>query len=168
MKRFMHGMVSVTVFVVLAASPASAAERMISGTAITKRVISRSISFPGDDPRHAIVQTVREDAITSSDPAWNEAEGLAYEQSDNASAGGSHRGYLVIRHKNGDESHLKYEGADKITGEGSAREVSIEGSIRIKGGTGKFKGVKGIGKYKGKATATGSVVNWEATLEESD
>jgi hypothetical protein len=168
MKRLVQGIPFVTFLVMLVASPASAAEKTISGTATTKRLISRSILVPGDEPRHAIVQTVREDAILSSDPAWNDAQGLAYEQSDNAAMGGSHRGYLVIHHKNGDESHLKYEGTEKIVGDGPSREVSFEGTIQLKGGTGKFRGVKGAGKYQGKATASGSMVNWQVTLEGSD
>jgi len=167
-QRLVQAVASVLSLAVLVPSPASAAEKSLSGTATAKRVVSRSISLPGDDPRHALVQTVREDALKSSDPAWDESTGLAYEQSDSVATGGSHRGYSVIRHKNGDETYLKYEGTAQVVGEGSAQEISIAGTLEVTGGTGRFKGVKGTGKYTGKAMAKGQVINWELTLTGMD
>ncbi len=171
MKRFLSkmGMAGIVVLLTVAftSSSVQAAEKKnISGTKNTKQLISRVVSYPGDDSKHVINQTVREDAITSSDPDWNDMEAVAYEQSDHAAGTGSHKGYLTIHHKNGDESYLKYEGTDKMAGgEGGAWEVSSEGKIQITGGTGKFKDMKGSGRYTGKTTAKGSAVNWEVRVE---
>jgi len=159
--------VLIALTVAFVGSSVQAAEKKnISGTKVTKRLISRCTVNPGDDPRHVITQVVREDTITSSDQDWNDVEAVSYEQADHIAGSGSHKGYIVIRHKGGDESYVIYHGTDKLaSGEGGAWEVSSEGEIQFIGGTGKYKDMKGSGKYKGKTTAKGSLVNWEATLE---
>jgi len=141
-------------------------KKMISGTKVTKRIVSRTNSFPADDPKHVLSQTVREDTITSVDPDWSDMVAIAYEQSDNLAGSGSHKGYLIVRHKSGDESYLTYQGFDKLsTQDKGSWEVLSEGEIQIIGGTGKFKDLRGGGTYKGKATPKGSLVNWEVTIE---
>jgi hypothetical protein len=144
----------------------AAEKKNVSGSIKNKQMISNVVSTPGDDPKHVIIQSVIADIITSSDPDWNDVEAMAYEQSDRVAGSGSRKGYLVVRHKNGDESYLKYEGNDKMTADDrGAWEVSSEGDIHVIGGTGKFKDMKGNGKYKGKTNPKGSSVNWEATME---
>jgi hypothetical protein len=141
-------------------------KKKISGTKTTKRIVSRTNSFPADDPKHVLSQTVREDLIAGSDPDWNDTEAVAYEQSDYVAGNGSHKGYLIVRHKSGDESHLKYQGSDKISAQDNGSwEVVSEGEIQIVGGTGKFKDMRGSGTYKGKSTPKGSQVTWEVTIE---
>lgn len=169
MKQFLTKMVTgmlVVFTIALVSSSVQATEKKsISGTKVTKRIISRNTVHPGDDPRHLMTQTVREDAVTSSDTDWNDMEAISYEQAEHTDGNGSHGGYLIIHHKNGDETFVKYQGTDKMTAGGGAWEVSSEGEIQFIGGTGAFKNVKGNGKYKGKSSAKGSIVNWEATLE---
>lgn len=147
------------------AAPA-AEKKSISGTKTTKRVVSREMIYPGDDPRHVMTLLVREDVISSPDPDWNDLEATAYEEGDHGGEAGSHKGYLVVRHKNGDLSYLRYQGSDKIaaTADGGW-EVSSEGKMQIAGGTGAYKDTKGSGKYKGKTTPKTSVVTWEGTIE---
>jgi hypothetical protein len=141
-------------------------KKKISGTKTTKRLVSRTNSFPADDPKHVLSQTVREDSISSSDPDWSDMEAVVYEQSDYIAGTGSHKGYLIVRHKGGEESYLKYQGSDKFSAQDNGSwEVSSDGEIQIVGGTGKFKDLRGSGTYKGKTTPKGSQVNWEVTIE---
>src|SRR3990172_48078 len=100
-----------------------------------------------------------------TDPDWNDLDVLMNEQSDRIAGSGSHRGYLTITHKNGDETYLKFEGTNKMVKDGKEWEASSEGRLQITGGTGRFKDAKGTGSYTGRATAKGSTVNWEVEAE---
>ena len=170
MKDFLSKVgVAVTLFALAVAltslSVQAAEKKKISGVSKTKRLISQTVSYPGDDPRHMIVQTVREEKLTSSDADWNDLDVLMIEQADRLAGSGAHKGYLTITHKNGDETYIRFEGANKMDKDGKDWEVSSEGKLQITGGTGKFKDAKGTGSYTGKATAKGSVVNWEVDAE---
>jgi hypothetical protein len=123
---------------------------------------------PGDDPKHKLVALkVRRDTTTSPDPEWNGTEQIVYDQSDSVAGTGTHRGYYVRLHKNGDIDYGPYEGTHKTTNkeDGSFLEATWEGTYKITGGTGKFKNAKGSGTYRGKATAEGASEDWEGDIE---
>ncbi len=153
--------------IIFICSPGLASEKKhITGTAKSKRPVSRAISFPGDDAKHVIANSVSIETISSPDPDWNDIEATMYELSDQRADGGSHKGYIVFRHKNGDESYVKFEGTNKlVAGDGGKFEASFEGKVQSTGGTGKFKGIKGTGSYKGTANAAGSITSWEMDIE---
>jgi hypothetical protein len=71
---------------------------------------------PGDDPKHElVVLKIRRDTTTSPDPEWNETEQIIYEQVDEVAGTGTHRGYYVRLHKNGDIDYGPIEGTHKTT-----------------------------------------------------
>lgn len=89
-----------------------------------------------------------------------------YGQSDQTAGSGSHRGYAVYHHKNGDDSYTKYEGTHKrVTKEDGAWESTSEGKAQFVGGTGKFKNIKGISTYNCKFMAEGGGCNVEWEVE---
>ena len=122
---------------------------------------------PGDDPNHElVVLAIRRDTTTSPDPEWNGTEQIVYEQSDSVAGTGTHRGYYVRLHKNGDIDYGPFEGTHKTTvKEDGSWETTWEGTFKIIGGTGKFKNDKGSGTYRGKATAQESINEWEGDIE---
>jgi len=158
--------VTAIVAVFISASAQGTGIKNISGTAKSKRLISQTILFPGDNPKHVIATIISENSISSSNPEWNDIVATIYELSDQGPDGGSHSGYMVLHHKNGDESYVKFDGIDKKVEEKSGlRELTIEGKALSTGGTGKFKNIKGTGVYKGKANAMGSIINWQMAVE---
>jgi hypothetical protein len=100
------------------------------------------------------------DTTTSSDPDWNEAEHIVYEQRDQVAGTGTHRGYFTNLLKNGDTEYGTYEGTFKTTfkEDGSWETTTWEGTWKSTGGTGKLKNIKGGGTYRGKATAEGASI----------
>ena len=123
---------------------------------------------PGDDPKHElVVLKIRRDTTTSPDPEWNETEQIIYEQVDEVAGTGTHRGYYVRLHKNGDTDYGPFEGTFKTTfkEDGSWEATTWEGTWHTTGGTGKFKNIRGSGTYRGKATAEGASTDWEGETE---
>jgi hypothetical protein len=158
----------IAAFVVVSLSfPVQAAEKKkISGTNKQGQAISRTVVYPGDDPKHELILTVRRDTTTSQDPDWNETELMNYWQSDQVAGTGTHRGYLIRFHKNGDTTYGAYEGTHKTTVKADGSwESTAEGTYQWTGGTGKFKNIKGSTTYRGKATAQGASTDWEGEVE---
>src|SRR5689334_25242294 len=84
------------VVVVLAASSIvsdQAAEKKITGVNNFGPQVSVTTSSPGDVPNHEIIQTIRLDTVTSSDPDFNGSRYVNYEQTDQIAGTGTHRGY---------------------------------------------------------------------------
>ena len=135
-----------------------------SGPVISHTVVPLG---PGDDPKHElVVLDIHRDTTTSSDPDWNEAEHIVYEQHDAVAGTGIHRGYYTNRLKNGDTEYGTYEGTFKTTfKEDGSWEATSEGTWKVIGGTGKFKNIKGGGTYRGKATAQEAFTEWEGEVE---
>ena len=145
-------------------------KKKIMGTNKHGPPISRPVvpPGPGDDPKHELVALmIRRDTTTSLDPEWNGTEQIIYEQSDSVAGTGTHRGYYVRLHKNGDIDYEPFEGTHKTTfkEDGSFLEATWEGTYKITGGTGKFKNIKGSGTYRGKATAEGAFDEFEGETE---
>ena len=106
------------VVVSLSFSAQAAEKKKIMGTNKLGPVISQTVVplGPGDDPKHQlIVLLIRRDTTTSSDPDFNETEVIHYEQDDQVAGTGTHTGYYVRLHKNGDIDYGTYEGTDKTT-----------------------------------------------------
>jgi len=117
--------------------------------------LSRTSASPGDQPNHEIVQTIREDMTTSSDPDWDGVPLLNYSQSDLVAGSGTVSGYAVRTHKNGDKTFYRFHGQIQATGDGASRETTGNGTVEVTGGTGKFARAKGSGTWtsaKGGAT----------------
>jgi hypothetical protein len=169
-RSIIFGVIAAFVVVSLSFSAQAAEKKKIMGTNKHGPLISRTVvpPVPGDDPKHELVALlVRRDTTTSPDPEWNDTEQIVYEQSDEVAGTGTHRGYYVRLHKNGDIDYGPYEGTHKTTfkEDGSWETTTWEGTWKSTGGTGKFKNVKGAGTYRGKATAEGASTEWEGETE---
>lgn len=140
-------------------------KKKISGTAKATRVISQTISEPGDKPQHKFMQIVREDTLTSTDPDWNNVKSLNFEQFDLVAGNGSGRGYKTFFHNNGDVTYETFTSTHKMVKGGAAWEISVEGSMQCTGGTGKFKDGTCSVIFKGTMTPTESMFTWEAEVE---
>jgi hypothetical protein len=155
----------------LSFSAQAAEKKKIMGTHKSGPVISHTVVplGPGDDPKHElVVLDIHRDTTTSSDPDWNEAEHIVYEQHDQVAGTGTHWGYDTNLFKNGDIEYGTYEGTFKTTfkEDGSWKETTWEGTFKVIGGTGKFKNIKGSGTYRGKATAAeGAITEFEGEVE---
>ena len=170
LRRRVVGVIAAFVVVSLSFSAQAAEKKKIMGTNKLGPPISRTVvpPGPGDDPKHELVALmIRRDTTTSSDPDWNETEVIHYEQVDQVAGTGTHRGYYVRLHKNGDIDYGTYEGTHKasVKEDGSWLETTWEGTCKSNGGTGKFKNIKGGGTYRGKATAEGASTEFEGEVE---
>ena len=169
-RSIIFGVIAAFAVVSLSFSAQAPEKKKIMGTNKHGPWISKTVvpPGPGDDPKHELVALqVRRDTTTSPDPEWNDTEQIIYEQVDQVAGTGTHRGYYVRRHKNGDIDYGPYEGTHKTTNkeDGSFLEATWEGTYKITGGTGKFKNVKGSGTYRGKATAEGASTDFEGEVE---
>ena len=109
--------------------------------------------YPGDDPKHELVLTIRRDTPRIR-THLNESEEIVYSQSDSVAGTGTGRGYLTRIFKNGDIKYGSYGGTDKTTvKEDGSTETTWEGTYKVTGGTGRFK-PKAVARW-GKATAEG-------------
>ena len=156
------------VVVSLSFSAQAAEKKKIMGTNKWGPVISRTVVplGPGDDPKHElVVLAIYRATTTSSDPDFNETEIIAYEQDDEVAGTGTHRGYFIRLHKNGDTDYGTYEGTHKTTfkedgswetrrGRGPGRRLEEPASLRISkavariGGRPRQKGPLTSGKVK--------------------
>jgi hypothetical protein len=136
--------------------------KSIRGTYLIGEQLSSNTVYPGDVPKHEVVQFVRRDVMKSADPDFN-FECTLYEQADAVAGTGSHRGHSNCGDKSGNRAFFTYEGVHKTVAlEGGRWEVPFEGKFRWTGGTGKFKTLKGVGTYRGKGTPEeGFVSYWE-------
>ena len=127
----------------------------------------RASRGPGDDPKHElVVLAIYRATTTSSDPDIDGTEFIAYEQADEVAGTGTSRGYYTRLHKNGDIDYGTYEQTHKTTvKEDGSWETTWEGTYKVIGGTGKFKNDKGSGTFRGKATAEGSLDEFEGESE---
>jgi hypothetical protein len=169
-RSIIFGVIAAFVVVSLSFSAQAGEKKKYGGTNKHGPFISRTVVplGPGDDPKHELVALeIRRDTTTSSDPDWNETEQIIYGQADQVAGTGTHRGYYVRQHKNGDTEYGTYEGTHKTTlkEDGSFLEATWEGTYKVIGGTGKFKNIKGSGTYRGKATAEGASTEFEGEAE---
>jgi hypothetical protein len=166
LRRGVVGVIAALVVVSLSFSTQAGEKKKIMGTDKAGPPISRTVVFPGDDPKHELALTIRRDTTTSSDPDWNATETMNYGQTDQVAGTGTHRGYVIRLFKNGDTDYSSYEGTHKTTlKEDGSWERTWEGTWKETGGTGKFKNIKGEGTYRGKATAEGASTEFEGEVE---
>jgi hypothetical protein len=166
LRRGVVGVIAALVVVSLSFSAQAGEKKKITGTNKVGPVISRTVVFPLEDPKHELATMVRRDTTTSSDPDWDGTEEIIYDQSDSVAGTGTHRGYFRRLFKNGDTDYGPYEGTHKTTvKEDGSSETTWEGTWKVTGGTGKFKNIKGGGTYRGKATAQGASSEWEGEVE---
>ena len=167
LRRGVVGVIAAFVVVSLSFSAQAGEKKKITGTNKVGPVISRTVVFPLEDPKHELATMVRRDTTTSSDPDHNETEVMQYEQSDSVAGTGTHRGYFRRLHENGDIDYGSYEGTHKTSfkEDGSWEATTWEGTWKSLGGTGKFKDIKGGGTYRGKATAEGAATEFEGEVE---
>lgn len=110
-------------------------------------VLSRTVTPTGAKPGHELIQQVRQDMTSSSDPDWDGAVLINFSQSDLTAGSGTVSGYGIRTHRNGDQTYVRYQGKTIATGEGASRQVTGEGTLEIIGGTGKFAKAKGSGTW---------------------
>jgi hypothetical protein len=166
LRRGVVGVIAAFVVVSLSFSAQAAEKKKVMGTDKVGPFISRTVVFPGDDPKHELVLYIHRDTTTSPDPDVNGTEIMVYGQDDQVAGTGPHRGYSTRLFKNGDTTYGSFEGMTKTTvKEDGSRETTWEGTYKVTGGTGKFKSIKGGGTYRGKATAQGASTEWEGEVE---
>jgi hypothetical protein len=146
MKLFLSKVGAIGILVVFVATSLNSStpaveKKKITMTLKSQQILSMTTLNPSDVPKHELGQWVAKHVRTSSDPDWN-IQALVYSQWDNVGGNGSHGGYAIYYHPNGDESYVKFEG--------KASEGTFEGKGTFTGGTGKFKNIKGTISYKGK------------------
>ena len=137
---------------------------------VTKKygpILSRSIIYPGDLPKHEMVQLVRRDiVIKSSDPDYVGTEEWVFGQLDSVEGSGSHRGTCVDHLKSGDQVWGRFEGTHETTvKEGGASEFTGRGTTHWTGGTGKYENARGIGTYRIRGTPQEVLVDFEREIE---
>jgi hypothetical protein len=71
--------------------------------------------YPGDRPGHEVAIGSRIDTNSNSDPLFGSGQVMLTGVSDLVAGNGSHRGYSVITHANGDKTFTSYEGTTKST-----------------------------------------------------
>jgi hypothetical protein len=166
LKRGVVGGITVLVAVSLSLSAQAAQKKRISATYTGTRVVSRTTVPLKDVPNHEIFQFVAMTETTSSDPDFNQLQGLIYGQGDQVAYTGSSNGYVILFQKDGAEIYISLEGTQKaITKEAAIVGQIKEAKLRFIGGTGKFKNIKGTGTAQGMETEEGSTGNWEAEVE---
>ena len=166
LRRGVVGVIAAFVVVSLSFSAQAGEKKKITGTNKIGPDIARTVVSPGDDPKHELVQYVRRDTTTSSDPDHNETEEIVSGQNDSVAGTGTSRGYFRRLFKNGDTYFGSYEGTFKTTvKEDGSLETTWEGTYKIAEGTGKFKNIKAGGTYRGKATAQGASTEFEGEYE---
>ena len=145
-------------------------KKKISGTAAIKSVPSHSVVYSGENPTREIAQRLAIWTLNSKDPDWDAVEETAPTQWITVAGPGLHSGYLVFRHKNGDESYGSFAGTHMVTVKDDGTwEMAYEGVKSLMGGTGKFSNIRGALNYKGKAIPEGegekSEFDWEGDVE---
>ena len=119
-------------------------------------VICRTVvlSGPGDDPEHELVVLVDPSRYHhETGPQILTRQITDYKKDDQVTGTGTHRGYFIRLHKNGDTDYGTYEGTDKTTFKEDGSWENVGGDMEVHGGTGGFKNTKGSGTDGGKATA---------------
>lgn len=144
----------------------AAEAKRISGKDTYERTIARMEVLPSDVPHHHMVQQVTVFTTESDDPDFNNISVTTYEQVDGVKKGGTHKGYRIQRHENGDETYIRFEGSHKLSEkEAGGYESHFEGTWELRGGTGKFENIKGNGTYKSTERKTGAVTEWTGKVE---
>lgn len=150
----------------LQAPDVRAAGIKISGTGKQVSLASEIKMYPGDAPGHEMTLTNFKSVDNSDDPDFKHVEVDIFGSGDYIAGNGSHKGYRVATHANGDHTFMSYEGTTKtVMKEENVPVTTIAGKWWFTGGTGKFEGITGGGSYKGKVTATGYVYEWEGEYE---
>jgi hypothetical protein len=169
LRRGVVGVIAAFVVVSLSFSAQAPEKKKVMGTNKWGPPISRTVVplGPREDPKHQlVVLAIYRATTTSSDPNLNESEVIAYEQADDVAGTGTQRGYYVRLYKDGDTDYGTYEGTHKTTTkEDGSWETTWEATWKASGGTGKFKNFKGSGTDRGKATAEGSIGEFEGEVE---
>ena len=154
--RFLITTLTVLLMFMTAGHNIARAQHIIAGSGTSVAVTSDYKVYPGDAADHEIRYVVRQDRHTSGEPDWNDVTSMVYSLIDQQGINGTHSGYQVFTHANGDRSFSKFTGKQTVrrtTGGGT--ELHFEGTFQWTGGTGKFEYINGSGTYKGKIDAAG-------------
>lgn len=144
----------------------AAEAKRIAGKDTYERTIARMEILPSDIPHHHMVQQVTVFVTESDDPDFNSISVTTYEQVDGMKKGGTHKGYRIQHHENGDETYIRFEGSYKVSEkEEGVYESHFQGRWELTGGTGKFENIKGNGTYKSTEAKTGAVTEWTGKVE---
>lgn len=126
------------------------------------KATQQSALAPKDRPNHELLILEVNGPQQSSDPKWKDSKITYWEVADLVEGSGTHRGYFVNVHADGDTDLGTYEGKVKTAG----GQTTIEGTWAITSGTGKLKGITGKGAYKGRMLSPTEVENtWEGAYE---
>jgi len=161
MKRSLHTATSsllVTLALVLGTAPTTASAERIehTGTKSNPRVISRNAMAIQDQTGREVGTEVVLSEIKFANSPIKIKEEWVHNQFDYVAGSGSHWGFFVDVHENGDQTIGRFDGTTvtKANPDGSW-VMTWQGAHRYTGGTGKFQNVKGSGTYQGRATSSG-------------
>jgi hypothetical protein len=158
--------VILTVGLLSALSVQAAEKKSISGKDKYIRTLSQTVSQPDDTAHHFLVQQVMIHETESTDSDFDNVTVTVYEQTDSVRERGTHRGYRVQCHENGDKTYVKYDGIHRLAKQQKkAHKVHIEGTWEVTGGTGKFSAIEGGGRYSGMETPEGLTLEWEGEVK---
>lgn len=144
----------------------SGRKKAIAGTDNYVRTLSQTVSSPEDTAHHFLVQQVIVHETRSTDPDFDKVTATVYEQTDSVRDKGTHRGYRIQCHANGDKTFVKYHGTHQLAkNQERPHKVHIEGVWEFTGGTGRFSEIKGGGNYSGMETPEGLVLKWKGEVE---
>jgi hypothetical protein len=138
----------------------------IAGTGKQVALASELTMYPGDTPGHQITLSNFQSIDNSDDPDFTNVKVDVFGSGDDIAGNGSHNGYRVATHANGDHTFMAYEGTTKtVMKEENVPLTTFTGKWWFTGGTGKFEGITGGGTYTGKMTKTGRVYEWDGEYE---
>ncbi len=121
--------------------------------------------YPEDTPDHQMIVYERVGASASADPDFDNLEQVFYHYTDQVAGSGTHKGYLIMKNRQGDKIFSQYEGIHRVVIGAAGWEGSAEGRLQYTGGTGKFKTIKGSGPYRMKIIPAGGLYHVETTWE---
>ena len=156
-----HIQLAVLVLVGVGASPASAADRSMTGTGIFVSMSGKQVGHEAAEPQEEMSQWTAIWTFTSSDPDFDGIIETAPTQIICGPAGCRHQGLLKFRHRNGDFSWGYFQGVHSVNvkSDGSFT-MSTDGVKVLVGGTGRFANIKGELKYSAKDSPFGATFNW--------
>ncbi len=107
------GSVVTVVAISFSFSAQGAEKKKIMMKTTSSQILYRTVMHPTDVPNHELSQWIIRQTRTHSDLDWN-MEAMIYPHWDNVAGSGTHRGYAIYHHQNGEEGYVKFEGTCKL------------------------------------------------------
>jgi hypothetical protein len=103
-----------------------------------------------DKPGHKLEQSFRSDRGRSSDPDFDIAQEVIYEQGDESAEGKHWAGYSIYLMRTGDTVYFRWEGATAPPTRNPTANTPVQaGVMQIIRGTGRYHSIQGKGVWQG-------------------